>query len=116
MARIYSTLFYADSLPLAGTALAPVPAGELWVVREVSAVASNKASDFGFDCGAIRQGAGGLYVPFVSYSFDLFTTPTNPTQFEWEGRQVIPAADYLYLTASAGSCMYVTVSGYLLTP
>lgn len=102
-ARVYSRNFVALATSTVGATVV-VPAGGLYIVRDIDVVdASGSANSFVF------EGSSSQVIWFQTY------TPGGPTSsFEWRGRQVIEAGDS-FRVFSGGGPWHMTVSGYSLT-
>jgi len=105
MARLYSSALYVAE-NLMGDLSEPVPAGEVWVVRDVTLL------QFAGSAGAASNVYVGdaLTLWFIAAHLD----PTvADAYYHWEGRQVIaPGSAIRVLT---GESTQVRISGYILT-
>jgi hypothetical protein len=110
---LYSTQFFLDSVGAGGTELATVPAGYLWVIREVT-VCCNTLGSVSFSA-AIDQLAGGLIVPFFQDILAPDGTVGSSNYSQWKGRVVAPTATTLWFNCSIGGDLFVYVGGYQLT-
>jgi hypothetical protein len=106
MASVYSTQFFAGSLPNGGSS-GPlvVPAGQLWIVRDISGVLDGPT--FANQLG-VR--AAGVY--FYGFVINPGTTP--PVAFHWEGRTVVSSGETLQVDNAGSAFIDVIVSGYVL--
>jgi hypothetical protein len=101
VAALYSTRLYGNP-SLNGTATLPaVPAGVIWIVRDIAF--------FGFPAAP-----AGEFVEVVSQGI-IFYGQLTPTvgYLHWEGRQVLEEGDELSITTNTDST--VLVSGYVLS-
>ena len=102
MAALYSTRFY-ESGSLNGVAtIGTVPAGFIWIVRDISFFLDAIGGPYGT---FISDGGGGV----VFYELLSSGSPYA----HWEGRQVLLEGDTLYATTNAQTA--VMVSGYVLS-
>lgn len=103
MARLYSARFVSENG--AGTTTSvEVPAGEIWVVRQIDVYSD---VPLGVDSGQCFVGIE--TIPF----FWCTTGPDTTTHNTWTGRQVLNAGEAL--TVYADDHVAVTISGYQLT-
>lgn len=102
MAALYSTRFASISSLNGVRSLGVVPAGFIWIVRDIAFFLEAIGGPYGT---FISDGTGGI----VFYQAISSSAPYA----HWEGRQVFPAGDELFATTNAASA--VMVSGYVLT-
>lgn len=103
MAGVYTKRFIAGHLT-AGSFVATVPAGKVWIITNMDAV------HLGTIEGSMGvTGATGLYLWFI----DSAARNLNDPSFQWEGRQVLYAGEHLTITLGAG-VFDVWVTGYEL--
>jgi len=104
VAALYSVLFaQIASLVGASLDLYTVPAGNVAVVRDISARNTNTTSDTLFVLDTL-----------LPVTFATFAPASTTLVGQWQGREVFPAGHTLAL-ASTGGIWQVRVSGYLLT-
>lgn len=82
-----------------------VPAGVVWVVRDVDVVESSGLRPAGFEM--YNQELGLLF-------FVLMTTSTPSANFSWRGRQVYAEGEQIRIQATQGTWDFA-ISGYQLT-
>ena|ERR1700752_1890303 len=103
---VYSPRFIGASFSGFGSGTYTVPDGYLAVVRDVSAAMTNQ----------LGQGGGSFQV-FI-HGNCIITWPMPPDffgSFQWQGRQVVNAAETISYTAQvAGAQAAIAISGYLL--
>jgi hypothetical protein len=101
MTLVYTRRMLAVRLLSAATADAVVPAGKLWVVRNVVAISDTSSA----------QAVAAIYGP-NPITVALAVTPPNTTQtYNAETRIVLQAGETLHAQAVAGN-WNVTVTGY----
>ena len=108
MANVYSTLFAQQRFVGEGlTILATVPAGELWIVRDVVLYVE-------FDVDTAQLGVL-VEDPAAGYCY-LYRemTPTPGQTYHWDGRQVMTVGQSLECYHAAATSV-VRVSGYRFT-
>jgi hypothetical protein len=104
MTLVYTRRMLAVRLLSAATADAVVPAGKVWVVRNVVAIAD----------GAASQSVAAIYAP-NPITVALAVTPANQlATFNAETRIVLQAGETLHAQAVAGN-WFITVTGYEFT-
>lgn len=107
MSAVYSVQFYADQITAGGTAtLATVPAGMVWVVRDITL--GNVATTA---TGPVSITAVGTGSPA---SIARWATIEAAAAVYWTGRHVLNAGDLLNVYNNTGN-MSVFVSGYQLS-
>jgi hypothetical protein len=107
-APLYSTLLFTGSNPTtADVSSAVVGSGFLWVVRDIAVLTPGLPYS--------NDGGWGIFDP---QSFPIFALPNGSSAgahcYVWEGRQVIPAGQYLVFHGSLAGYSW-RVSGYVLT-
>jgi hypothetical protein len=105
MGVVYSTRFRRISSPL-GAYTVPVPAGVVWVVRDIVATLIPPAS--GLSQLIVYGSAGEPWVYWQVASSGITQS------FLWDGRQVLNATESFQIFAG-GNVQGVAVSGYQLT-
>lgn len=107
MTRVYSALLgWGDGITDGPIGI--VPAGELWVVRHITALCFAVSSEplEGFD---ITWGDG----------YPIWSTPDlglcSKVTYDWAGRHAFPAGTTITLMSRDGNGWNVTMSGYSLT-
>lgn len=100
---VFSTMFAADP-NYGGANVFPVPAGVLWVVRNINTYVTP------VQISSIVFVRGFALATFWTWSATSGLPPTG----EWQGRVVIPAGSALHVDVS-GPGMAVYVCGYQLT-
>jgi hypothetical protein len=103
MARLYSTRLMASE-GAADALFEEVPAGFIWVVRDIVLTFDGADSADGYQVGV--QGKAPILLGQVAGG--------NVEQFHWTGRQVMEAGETLAFTASTLN-WYILVSGYQLS-
>lgn len=101
MARVYSQRLLHGGATASVSAI--VPAGYLWVVRDVAIFTGGEEIDDEFNLAV-----AGAVIYYGGYS------PSTWAYYHWEGRQVCNEGDELEFTAT-GEVWYVLVSGYALS-
>ena len=101
MATLYSTQLYSNGSLNGVDTLSPVPAGYIWIVRQVTFFAAT-VSPAG--CFANINGGGMIFYGEVTASAPYI---------DWSGRHVLEAGDELSITTNVSTL--VLVSGYVLT-
>lgn len=106
---VYSKAFFDETgLTVGAHSIGPVPAGFVWVVRDIDS----------YNDGVTSAAVAGWSLSSVSGGAPFAGVPSGWAQcgqfYQWSGRQVIDEGDELALEAF-GSGWSVRISGYQLT-
>lgn len=101
-----SQIYTQDLLSGSGPGSVTVPAGELWVIRDISGVISSPVASETSAC--FFSGAGSEFYVALALSGEL-------RNFHWEGRVAVrEAGEIAVLFSGSGSVSFV-MTGYTLT-
>jgi hypothetical protein len=104
LAALYSTLFAAVNVTaVTNDPVYTVPPGFVAVLRDVDVVSIGSSGNLLF----IAEQTSGL-------SFIAFNEAAADVSVQWQGRQVFPAGQVMYVRAVTGQWL-VRMSGYLLS-
>lgn len=104
MAQVYSTLFIEAELSNSSTGY-DVPDGFLMIVRDINCFQPGAAND-----RAVYIANSATNIPVA---YHLFTEAYE--NWQWQGRQVIPAGSGLSAAAAGDGVVFTRICGYLLT-
>jgi hypothetical protein len=106
---IYSKRFWFQQGLSVPTNSAPVPAGKIWIIRDIDIYMNTGTSP------------GNVYVSIVNTGLGIYpcfylgkVTSASKDTVQWRGRQVAYGGEAIYIDPS-GSTVDVTISGYELS-
>lgn len=108
MAGVYSAQFLLGGLGAGGHTVGTVPADEVWILRDLTAV--NGTPSTGLVIVNVTP-AGGAAATVIARQL-----AATPDMAEWSGRIVLETGDaVLVQVGGATTTVYVTLSGYRLS-
>lgn len=108
MANVYSALLWSIDAPAGTHNSDPVPAGYVWVIKDICVTFGDSALDTG---SAFLISAGVPTVPIFARAIPELVTANT---YHWWGMQVVEAGDTITLISTDVSTQ-VRISGYVLT-